>query len=131
MAMEDKKILVVDDEEELLELIGKTLTNEGLDPIMVTTAEEAINKARREKPDLILIDIMLPDMEGPEAVRILSDDPLMREIPVIFLSGIVTRDGEAGDAASSILVGQHKYKALAKPFSSQELMVEVRRALFN
>ncbi len=126
--MEQKKILVVDDEEELLGLIGKTLSNEGFDPVMVTTAEDAMDKARMIVPALILIDIILPDMEGPEAVRALSEDPLTQNIPVIFLSGIVTREEEGG-ASSGVLVGQRRYKALSKPFSSQELMVEVRKAI--
>jgi CheY-like chemotaxis protein len=128
--MEQKKILVVDEDQELLELIGKTLSNEGLDPITVTTAEDAMDRARTEPPDLILIDIILPDMEGPEAVRALSEDPLTKNIPVIFLSGIVTRK-EKGEAASEVLVGQRRYQALSKPFSSKELMIEVRKALYK
>ena len=127
--MDQKKVLVVDDDQELLELIGKTLSNEGLDPVMVTTAEDAMDKAKTEAPDLILIDIILPDMEGPEAVRALSQDPLTKKIPVIFLSGIVTRK-ETGDASSEVLVGQRRYKALSKPFSSKELMAEIRKTLY-
>ena len=128
--MENKKILVVDDEEELLELIAKSLYNEGYEVTTVTTAEDAMHKARTIAPDLILIDIILPDMEGPEAVRALSEDPLTKNIPAIFLSGIVTRTDEKGDAASDVLVGTRRYKVLSKPFSSQELMVEVRKAIF-
>ena len=127
--MESKKILVVDDEEELLELVAKTLTNEGFEVTTVTTAEDAMDQARAIVPDLILIDIILPDMEGPEAVRALSEDPLTGNIPVIFLSGIVTRIEERGGVATDVRVGNRLYKALSKPFSSQELMIEVRKAL--
>lgn len=126
--MERKKILVVDDEEELLELVSKTLTNEGFDVTTVTTAEDAMDRARMIVPDLLLIDIILPDMEGPEAVRALLEDPLTKNIPVIFLSGIVTREQEGG-ASSDVRVGDRTYKALSKPFSSQELMVEVRKTI--
>jgi CheY-like chemotaxis protein len=126
--VESKKILVVDDEEELLELVAKSLTNEGFEVTTVTTAEDAMDRARRIVPDLILIDIILPDMEGPEAVRALTEDPLTSNIPVIFLSGIVTRK-EEGSVSSNVLVGNRTYKALSKPFSSQELMVEVRKAI--
>jgi CheY-like chemotaxis protein len=128
MIMFERKILVVDDEEELLGLIDKSLTAEGYDVTTVTTAGSAMDKARDIVPDLILMDIVLPDMEGSEAVRCLMDDPLTRNIPVIFLSGIVTRDEEE-IAASSIQVGGKAFKALSKPFSSKELMVEVRKAI--
>ncbi|MCK5014704.1 MAG: response regulator [Candidatus Omnitrophica bacterium] len=126
--MEKKKILVVDDEEELLELVAKSLSGEGYEVTTVTTAEDAMDKARILLPDLILIDIILPDMEGPEAVRALGEDSLTGNIPVIFLSGIVTRD-QKGKASSEVLVGERRYKALSKPFSSKELMEEVRKTM--
>jgi CheY-like chemotaxis protein len=126
--MSEKKVLVVDDEEELLGLIDKILSAEGYKVTTAATAEDAVRKARTLAPDLILIDIVLPDMEGPEAVRILNEDPLTCNIPAIFLSGIVTRDNEK-DATTEVRVGERLYKALSKPFSSQELMVEVRKAI--
>jgi twitching motility two-component system response regulator PilH len=126
--MPDKKILVVDDEEELLEAINKALSAEGYDVTTVTTASDAMNKARTIKPDLLLMDIVLPDIEGPEAVRKLSEDPLTKNIPVVFLSGIITREHE-NEASSEVRVGNRSYRALCKPFSSKELMIEVRKAI--
>jgi len=125
--MAEKKILIVDDEEELLELIGKSLSSEGYEVTMVTSAEDAMAKARTLVPDLILIDIILPDMEGPEAVRTLGEDSLTKNIPVIFLSGIVTPEG--GEKTPTVRAGERTYKALSKPFSFQELMTEVRKAI--
>ena len=126
--MSEKKILVVDDEEELLEVISKTLSAQGYEVTTGVTAEEAVNKAKALIPDLLLIDIILPDMEGPEAVRILSENPATSNIPIIFLSGIITRDNDE-NATTEVRVGGRLYKALSKPFSSQELMVEVRKAI--
>ena len=126
--MSEKTILVVDDEEELLGLIDKSLSAEGYEVTTVTTAEDAVSKARTLIPNLILIDIVLPDMEGPEAVRILSEDPLTGNIPTIFLSGIITREKQE-DATTEVRVGERLYKALSKPFSSEELVVEVRKAI--
>lgn len=126
--MPDKKILVVDDEEEILGLIEKALVAEGYDVVTATTAQDAMNKARRLDPDLILIDIVLPDMEGPEAVRKLHEDPLTGRIPAVFLSGIVTRN-KSNEAASEVRVGDRMCRALSKPFSSVELLAEVRRAI--
>ena len=122
--MASKKILVVDDEEELLALIEKSLSAEGYEVSTVTTAEDAMDRARMDVPDLILVDIILPDMEGPEAVRALGEDPLTKYIPVIFLSGIVTR--EQSEGTSDVRVGGRLFKALSKPFSSQELMCSVK-----
>jgi len=126
--MSEKRILVVDDEKDLLELISRSLSAEGYEVTEAGTAEDAINKARTLNPDLILIDIMLPDMEGPEAVRILSEDSRTDKIPAIFLSGIITRDSD-NEAATEVRVGERLYKALSKPFSSVELMTEVRKAI--
>ena len=126
--MPDKKILVVDDEEEFLGLVEKTLINEGYDVITATTAEEAINKARMSVPDLMLVDIMLPDKEGSDLVKVLRQDPKTDSIPAIFFSGIVTRD-KSEEAATEITVGDRAYKALSKPFSSVELMTEVRKVI--
>jgi len=126
--MPERKILVVDDEEELSGIIDKILTVEGYDVTTVTTAGDAMDKAREIVPDLILMDIVLPDMEGSEAVRLLGDDPLTRNIPVIFLSGIVTRDRKEV-ATSNVQVGGRTFKALSKPFSSKELLIEVRKAV--
>ncbi len=128
MIMSEKKVLVVDDEEEMLQLIEKALSGEGYAVTTAATAGDAMDKARGVIPDLILIDIVLPDMEGPEAVRILGEDPLTEKIPVVFLSGIVTRENE-GSACSEVRVGETLYKALSKPFSSRELMIEVRKAI--
>ena len=126
--MPERKILVVDDEEELSGLIDKALTVEGYDVTTVTTAGDAMDKAREIVPDLILMDIVLPDMAGSEAVRLLMDDPLTRNIPVIFLSGIVTREDDKVPTSSG-RIGGRPFKALCKPFSSKELMVEVRKAI--
>jgi len=126
--MPEKKILVVDDEEELLDLIDKSLSAEGYKVTTAITAEDAMKKAKTFAPDLILIDIILPDMEGPEAVRILSEDPRTSKIPAIFLSGIITRENQE-EAATEVRVGGRLYKALSKPFSSEELMTEVRKAI--
>jgi CheY-like chemotaxis protein len=112
----------------LLELIAKTLDKEGYDVTTVTTAEEAMAKARSLMPDLILIDIILPDMEGPEAVRALRKDSLTEKIPVLFLSGIVTRP-EEGKAFSEVVVGERKYRALSKPFSAKELIAEMNKII--
>jgi CheY-like chemotaxis protein len=123
--MAGKKILVVDDEQELLGLIEKKLISDGYQVTVAATAGEAINIAKAIIPDLILMDIILPDMEGSQAVQVLSEDPLTRHVPVVFLSGIISREEDAG----RVRVGQRLYQALSKPFSSEELSFEIERAI--
>ena len=125
--MPEKKILVVDDEEDLVNLIGKALSGEGYDVTLSMSAQEAIEKAKAVGPDLILMDIILPDMQGPEAVRLLGDDQT-KDIPIIFLSGIATRD-QSDEATTQIRVGDKIFKCLSKPFTTNELMTEIRREI--
>ena len=126
--MAEKRVLIVDDDEEILQLIDKALASEGYLVTTAVTGNDAKDKARDLVPDLVLIDIVLPDIEGPEVIRALEEDPLTEGIPAIFLSGIVTRESKE-EAASEIRVGEKLYKALSKPFSSKELMTEVRKAI--
>jgi len=90
-------------------------------------AREALAQVKKNPPDLVLMDIVLPDMEGSEAVRLLNEDPLTKDIPVIFLSGIISR--EEGTARPEINVGGRLYRAIAKPFTLAELLGEIKRAL--
>jgi two-component system alkaline phosphatase synthesis response regulator PhoP len=124
--MGNKKILIVDDDEELRNLVDKTLSRKRYETLMAETGSEAIDKAKQNMPDLILMDIVLPDMDGSEAIKVLQEFPQTSNIPVIFLSGMISKDdGED----SCINVGGKRYKALAKPCTSQVLLDAVLSAL--
>lgn len=120
--MEFKKILIVDDEEEILNLVYTKLLSSGFQAARAIDGKEAIQKARVFDPDLILMDIVLPDMDGPDVVKSLQKDPRLKNIPVMFLSGIVTK--EQGSVAE-INVGGKIYPAISKPFTFQELLREI------
>ncbi|MBI3616807.1 MAG: response regulator [Candidatus Omnitrophica bacterium] len=122
--MAAKIILVVDDEKEVLDWLEKRLSSETYVVLMALTAEEALEKARRHKPDLILMDIVLPDMEGSEVVRILAGDSSTAHIPVIFMSGIVSKEDE--HAQIELNVGGRLYRAVSKPFEFEELLKEIQ-----
>ena len=122
-----QKILVVDDEEEILQLIDSRLTAHGYGVIRATCGKEAIDKSRSLKPNLILMDIMLPDIDGAEAVHILTNDPSTAKIPIIFLSAIAER--KEGQTKSTVTVGKRLFPAIAKPFTSEDLLKEVRTVL--
>ena len=125
--MAAKIILVVDDEKEVLDWLDKKLSSETYVVLIALTAREALEKARRHKPDLILMDIVLPDMEGSEVVRILAKDSLTTHIPVIFMSGIVSKEDE--HAQIELNVGGQLYPAVSKPFKYEELLKEIQESL--
>jgi len=86
---------------------------------------EAVEMARIYQPGLILMDIILPDMGGPEAVKLIKENPATRHIPVIFLSGIVSRDEE--ETRAGVHIDGVRYNALAKPFFFRELYAEIEK----
>ena len=80
------KILIVDDEKPILELIKYNLEKEGYSTIIAENATSALAKARSEKPNLILLDLMLPDMSGLDVTRILKNDTKTSDIPIIMVT---------------------------------------------
>ena len=92
------KILVVDDEKRLIELIQVRLEAAGYRVITACNGEEGLEKAKNEKPDLIVLDIMMPKVDGFEVCRTLKNDPLYSHIPIILLSAMDTEEGfKTGD----------------------------------
>ena len=121
--MPKEKILVVDDEEDILELIRHNLAREGYQVICVATGEKAVEKARSEKPDLIVLDLMLPGIDGLQVARNLKDDAGTRSIPIIML----TAKGEEADIVTGLELGADDY--ITKPFSPRVLIARIRAVL--
>jgi len=80
------KILVADDEEDFLKVISIRLKSAGYQDILVRDGKELIDKVTEEKPDLIILDIMMPNMDGFEATKVLKSNPETKDIPIIFLT---------------------------------------------
>ncbi len=118
MAME--KILVVDDEGDILELLRFNLTRDGYNVISTTSGEEALDLARREDPDLVVLDLMLPDIDGLEVARRLKNHSHTKAIPIIML----TAKGEEADIVAGLELGADDY--ITKPFSPRILVARVR-----
>jgi len=123
-----KKILIVEDDQETLQMIVRKLRDEGFVVACAETGKEAIEQARAGQPDVILMDIILPDIAGSDAVKLLAQTGATSDIPVIFLSGIVTKNEDA-DGCSQIKVGSRPYDALAKPFTFRELLDQIERTI--
>lgn len=117
------KVLVVDDEESIVELIRFNLEREGLSVITAGDGVAAVNLAREEKPDLIILDIMLPAQDGLTVCRILQQHAETKPIPVIMLSA----RGEELDKVLGLEIGADDY--ITKPFSIRELLARVRARL--
>lgn len=117
------KILVVDDEINITQILEFSLGAEGYEVITALNGEEAIDKARREQPDLIILDIMMPKIDGYEACRILKANPLTKSIPVVLL----TAKGRDIDKRLGYEVGATDY--IVKPFSPNKLIGRIHELL--
>ena len=121
--MAHESILAVDDEEDILELLRYNLAREGYRVTGATSGEEAVKTAGVLLPDLILLDLLLPGVDGLEVCRRLKGDARTRPIPIIML----TAKGEEADIVAGLELGADDY--LTKPFSPRVLLARIRTAL--
>jgi len=122
------KILIVDDEPEILELVKECLENNDYEVVTASDGKEGLAKAQNEKPDLILLDIMMPNMDGGEAVKALKVDSTTRNIPILLLSGVVSSAEETKDQLS-VNIEDTYYPAMAKPFELPVLLAKIEELL--
>lgn len=121
--MEARKILAVDDEEDILELLDYNLSKEGFRVLRAASGERALEVAKSEKPDLVVLDLMLPGLDGLEVCRHLKSDRQTADIPIVML----TAKGEEADIVLGLEMGADDY--VTKPFSPRVLTARVRAAL--
>lgn len=123
LQMDAKKIMIVDDEPDIVELVSYNLKKEGFDVSSASDGEEALNKIRVGNYDLVILDLMLPGVQGTEICRILRNDPATQRVPVIML----TAKGEEIDRIVGLEIGADDY--ITKPFSPRELAARIRAVL--
>jgi DNA-binding response OmpR family regulator len=116
----DRRILVVDDEERMVRFIRLNLEHDGFHVIEAFNGTQAINKIRSDLPDLVLLDIMMPDLDGFEVLKIVRE---VSSVPVIML----TAKGEEDDRVRGLELGADDY--ITKPFSPRELVSRVKAVL--
>jgi two-component system alkaline phosphatase synthesis response regulator PhoP len=121
--MQKGKILVVDDEVYILHILDFSLGAEGFEVLTANNGEEAIAKAKQEQPDLIVLDIMMPVLDGYETLRQLKRDAKTKEIPVILL----TAKGRDVDKRLGFEVGATDY--IVKPFSPSRLIERIEEII--
>lgn len=118
-----RKIALIEDDRDLFDLLKHALEREGYRFVGDTTGAGALELLRRERPDLVLLDILLPERDGLEICRRLKADPLLKETPVIFLSAL---DSET-DRVLGLEIGAEDY--MVKPFSVKEMCARIRARL--
>jgi DNA-binding response OmpR family regulator len=118
-----QRVLVVDDEPDTVELIEFNLKNAGYDVITAGDGAEALRKARSSQPELIILDLMLPELDGLQVCKLLLNDPTTARIPVLML----TAKAAEVDRILGLELGARDY--VTKPFSPRELLLRVRNLL--
>ena len=121
--MKKKKIIVVEDEPDLVDVVTYNLEREGYSVLASQRGDEGLNLIRSEVPDLVLLDLMLPGMDGLSICRQMKSDSSTKEIPIIIASA----KGEESDVVIGLEMGADDY--LAKPFSPRELLARIRAVL--
>jgi DNA-binding response OmpR family regulator len=118
-----RTILVVEDEKEIQDLLAHYLRKEGFSPVLASDGETAILKARKEKPDLVLLDILLPKADGLEVLRTIRSDDAIGRTPVVML----TAKGDETDRVVGLELGADDY--IPKPFSPREVVARIKAIL--
>ena len=122
--MGGKHILIVDDERDVVSVLAKGLTAEGYSVITALNGKNALALAKSERPDLIILDILMPDMDGPEVAVRLKEDRRTSDIPVIFLTGMFPKREDTEE--DRIVAG---YRWLDKPYDILKLITVIEELL--
>ncbi len=117
------RILVADDEPHILKLVSFTLSNHGYEVLTVTDGKAAVEAAEREQPDLVLLDVMMPEMNGYEAARLIKENPATKDIPVVMLSA----KSQQYEIRQGLDCGAEEY--VCKPFTPRALLEKVDEIL--
>lgn len=118
------KVLLVDDDEDILSIFSTALTKEGFETVSATTGQDGLNKAKEEKPDLILLDQVLPDISGNDILKTLKQQDETKAIPVILLSNFSQEDLVKNAIDLGALDYVFKYQVEPK-----EVVAKVKQAL--
>ena len=124
LQMEQKKILIVDDEKDVLSMLKKRLRSMGYSVIATTNGKDALMLANSEHPDIIVLDILMPGMDGTEVAARLKEDPKTKDTPIVFLTCLYAKaeESENGHQFGDELI-------FAKPYDSKELVDTIERLL--
>lgn len=120
-----KKILIADDEKETVSILEKRLKQNNYSVNTAASGEEAIRSAKSDKPDLMLLDIVMPDMDGYTLVNIIKEDKSLNAIPIIFITGKELLPQSIEQRVSDL--GAHDY--IMKPCSFEDILAKIKKIL--
>ena len=123
--MEKKEILVVDDDIVTLNMLKTTIAGAGYEVLPAASGREALRISKEHSPFVIVLDIMLPDVDGGEVANILKKDPKTKDIPIIFLSSLISEKDEKTGNKKDL------YSFLSKPYNREKLLNEIRQCLYR
>jgi len=123
MNTKKKKVLIIDDHEEIRELVSVTLRGTEFEVLKASGGRKGIQLAREQKPDVILLDIIMPEIDGFTVSNFIKQIPDTEDIPIIFLSAKETKEG------LNIALKQGAVDYIIKPFSPNDLLTRLRRAI--
>src|SRR3989338_7324464 len=121
--MPKAKIFIIEDDKDIAELVQYNLEREGFTVIAVTSGEDALDRLNKDLPDLIVLDVMLPGMDGLETCRLIKQENKLKNIPIIML----TAKNEESDVIVGLQLGADDY--LTKPFSHKVLLARIKAVL--
>jgi DNA-binding response OmpR family regulator len=121
-------VLIVDDEEEFLTLLAIELSSEGYHVIKAHNGSQAVQIARDFKPDVIVQDILMPDLDGGQVIKMLKSQAATRHIPIIVLTAVVTKEEQAVNHLP-VNIDDVIYPALAKPFNPKDLLMAIKKLI--
>ncbi len=127
MTKKKKKILVVDDSPVMQKLTQKKLMNDGFLVFAAYDGKECLNEVKKRLPDLILMDVILPDSNGKEIVRKLKEDPETADIPIVFTTNTLSLEVDDGNQVFEI--NHVKYRAFAKPLHYRKLLSTIHKEI--
>lgn len=123
--MNKKTILIIDDDPTVLHLLKNLLSkNHGYDVIIAHDGKSGLDLTLQERPDLILLDVMMPDISGGEVSKILKENEATRDIPIVFITVLLEAGGK-----KRIEFDDREYRAVSKPVYLPELLAQIRKAI--
>lgn len=120
-----KTILLVDDERDIVELTRMRILSMGYNVIVANDGEEAIEKVKKERPDLMLLDVKMPKLDGYQVCKIVKSDPALKEIPIILFTASSRHVMELSDRALELGAAS----CIKKPFDSKELLEQIKKLI--
>jgi CheY-like chemotaxis protein len=123
--MEKKEILVVDDDIVTLNMLKSAIAGAGYSVLPAASGREALRISKEHSPFVIVLDIMLPDLDGGEVANFLKADPKTKDIPIIFLSSLISEKDEKTGNKKDL----HSF--LSKPYNREKLLNEIRQCLYR